>query len=127
MLTLVRRTENRRALYLCHCGTTSEKRMDHVSSGATTSCGCVGTKIRADGLRKTHGKSNSAEYRLFSTMVQRCEDVNHPSYARYGGRGIRVASEWRNDFQKFVADMGPKPSPNHSLERINNDGNYEPG
>lgn len=59
-------------------------------------------------------------------MRNRCRNPKYPMYHRYGGRGIVVCERW-NDFANFFADMGPRPSPSHTLERINNDGNYEPG
>ena len=66
-------------------------------------------------------------YKTWATMRERCYRKNRPNFANYGGRGIIVCERWRTSFAAFVADMGPKPSPEHSLDRINNDGNYEPG
>lgn len=60
-------------------------------------------------------------------MIKRCQNPNHHAYARYGGRGIQVCAEWRKDFAAFLRDVGHRPSPDLSLDRINNDGNYEPG
>ncbi len=68
------------------------------------------------------------EYNAWAGMIQRCFNENDPSYHRYGGRGITVAPTWRASFAAFLVDVGPKPSPEHSLDRYpNNDGNYEPG
>lgn len=64
---------------------------------------------------------------MWHSMRQRCENHGHKSYATYGGRGIRVCERWRESFEAFIADMGPRPSTRHSIDRINNDGNYEPG
>lgn len=61
------------------------------------------------------------------SMIRRCHDPEHPSYFDYGARGITVCDRWRESFVRFVVDMGPKPTPTHSLDRINNDGDYEPG
>ena len=63
----------------------------------------------------------------YRTMLQRCYNPNATGYERYGGRGIKVCKRWREDFRLFVEDMGPKPTPLHTVERVNNDGNYEPG
>ena len=60
-------------------------------------------------------------------MIQRCTNSNCTVYSRYGGRGIEVCKEWRNSFSLFIKDVGLKPSSDLTLERINNDGNYEPG
>lgn len=59
-------------------------------------------------------------------MIQRCYDSNFPYYYRYGGRGITVCEQWRSSIENFYADMGPKPTRDHSLDRIDNDGNYSP-
>jgi hypothetical protein len=60
-------------------------------------------------------------------MITRCENPNVHNYASYGGRGVRVCSAWRGDFAAFLAHVGRRPSPQHSIDRIDNDGNYEPG
>jgi len=60
-------------------------------------------------------------------MLKRCHNANRPDYARYGGRGIRVCDAWRTSFVTFLRDVGPKPGRAYTLERINNDGDYEPG
>lgn len=67
------------------------------------------------------------EHRAWSGMITRCTCQKYSLYHRYGGRGIRVCELWSRDFYEFLADMGLRPSPQHSLDRINNDGNYEPG
>lgn len=62
---------------------------------------------------------------VWSDMIQRCTNPNLKAYKHYGGRGITVCDRWRNSSSNFIADMGPRP-PNHSLDRIDNNGNYEP-
>jgi len=78
-----------------------------------------------------HGWSYTREYRNWNSMIQRCYNPKHPQYHDYGGRGIGTYYEWRNSFEKYItnviAEIGPKPSPEYSLDRINNNGNYEPG
>lgn len=76
-------------------------------------------------IRKRHGLWGASEYWSWAMMKQRCQNKNYTQYDRYGGRGIRVCNDWR-DFTKFYSDMGPKPSPEHSIDRIDNNGNYEP-
>lgn len=68
-----------------------------------------------------------AEYGIWAGIIKRCENRNNHAYPRYGGRGIGICAEWRHDFPAFLAHVGPRPSPVHSVDRINNDGNYEPG
>jgi len=70
---------------------------------------------------------SSAEYRCWSSLKSRCLNPKSSSFAYYGGRGISVCDRWRDSFEAFLADMGKKPSPRHSIDRIDNDGNYEPG
>lgn len=69
----------------------------------------------------------SPEYRSWSCMIQRCNNSNFPAFHRYGGRGIKVCDRWRGSYLAFLEDMGPRPSKNYTLERIDNDGDYEPG
>lgn len=71
--------------------------------------------------------SRSPEYRCWSNMIQRCYNKDHPEYLRYGDRGIRVCDSWKQSFAEFLSDMGNRPSNRHSLDRINNHGNYEKG
>jgi hypothetical protein len=78
----------------------------------------------------THGETlggrMSPEYCVWKAMLQRCRNPNNPRYASYGGRGIRVCVKWQNDFAAFLLDMGRRPTSRHSIERINNDGDYKP-
>lgn len=79
--------------------------------------------------RWAHGDSSpeTTEYRAWHSMISRCENPAVPKYKHYGARGIRVCDEWRKSYPAFLAHLGRKPSPDHSLDRIDNDGNYEPG
>lgn len=72
------------------------------------------------------GKKKSAELQAWSDMKGRCNNPTYKAYSRYGGRGIKVCEQWINSFETFIADVGLRPSPKHSLNRIDNDGNYEP-
>lgn len=73
-----------------------------------------------------HGMSRTITYTTWTAMLSRCYDQRNASYSHYGARGITVCQQW-HDFEKFHADMGPRPSKDHSIDRINSDGNYEPG
>ena len=75
---------------------------------------------------KTAG-SYSTEYAIWNGMRSRCGNPNNPTFQRYGARGIKVCPAWTEDFMNFLRDMGRRPSPDHTLDRIDNDGNYEPG
>src|SRR6266850_3206174 len=79
-------------------------------------------------MRKSkHGMARTPEYRAWVHMKYRCTNPNAQNYHRYGGRGIQVCEQWMSSFISFLADVGHRPIKNLTLERINNDGNYEPG
>jgi hypothetical protein len=76
----------------------------------------------------TRRMARSSEHYAWTNMVQRCTNPNRQDFTSYGGRGISVCDKWRDSFEAFFADMGERPSPQHSIDRFpNNDGNYEPG
>jgi len=85
----------------------------------------MATKIITHG-NQTHGMTSSPEHISWKGMKQRCLNKNNPAYNRYGGRGIKICNEWMHSFDSFYHDMGPKTK-NKSLDRIDNDGNYESG
>lgn len=105
----------------CSCGATVKTTTQRLKSGHTKSCGCL-SKDRAT----KHGMHNTSEYRIWQQAKERCHNPKKTSYARYGGRGIFMVPEWRADFQRFFRDMGPRPSTEHTLERVDNDGPYAP-
>ena len=77
-------------------------------------------------MTKTHGMSGTPEYYAWKDMKRRCLNPNHKAYSDYGGRGIGVCDRWKNSFENFFVDMGTKPSPKHSIDRIDNNGDYSP-
>jgi hypothetical protein len=85
-------------------------------------------EMRLRGAAKlTHGMRKRPEYRAWLNMKARCYDPKREDFRLYGARGIAVCDQWRNDFAAFYADLGARPSPEHSLDRIDGSGNYEPG
>jgi len=110
---------------LCVCGRTVIVDTSRLRGRVTQSCGCL-QRERARKYATRHGRSKTAEYRCWTSMIERCYQENRSDYCRYGGRGIVVCAKWRNSFSEFYDDMGPRPGPGYSIDRIDNDGNYEP-
>jgi hypothetical protein len=110
----------------CDCGVTVLACSGDLRKGRPRSCGCLITKPSTPPQTWSHfsGTIASPEYVSWQAMRARCADTNHP---RYGGRGISVYRAWIDNFDAFFEHVGPRPSPDHSLDRINNDGDYEPG
>jgi hypothetical protein len=78
-------------------------------------------------FNKKHGEAQKTkEYSAWSRLPGRCYNPKHKAYKNYGGRGITICDRWRYSYENFLADMGRAPSPKHSIDRIDNDGNYEP-
>ena len=109
----------------CDCGNTTVTAGPNIGK-TTFSCGCW-VRENNSNLNRTHGASKTSEFGIWQGIQQRCHNPNNPRYDRYGARGIVMCERWRCDFRNFLYDMGARPSPKHSVERINNDGNYEPG
>lgn len=105
----------------CECGITRRLVLSQLFEGRYKSCGAAGCKGR-------HRMSRSTEYTIWASMIDRCCNPRNQSYARYGGRGIKVDPRWRESFEAFYCNVGPRPSPEYSLDRFpDNNGNYEPG
>lgn len=119
--------KNERAFWFCscRCGGTATISSNNLLKGGTKSCGCRNREVK-----RKHGHSFvgaiSCEYTCWVHLKQRCENPRCASYPRYGGRGISICERWRNSFPNFLVDLGPKPSPRHSLDRKNVNGNYCP-
>lgn len=119
-------TKNRASYWICRCkcGTIRTHQRSALISNSTQSCGC----LRGEQLairNRTHGMRYTTEYNSWRGMKERCQNPNSTKYHLYGSRGITVCQRWQ-DFEAFFEDMGTKPTPSHTIERINNNGNYEP-
>jgi hypothetical protein len=112
-------------LFRCDCGQDIIIEKGHAASGHSKSCGCLNNEARAISNRK-HGMCYTPEYKAWSSLIFRTTSSNFKESDRYIGRGITVCDSWRNSFEQFYKDMGTRPSLKHSVDRINNDGNYEP-
>ena len=112
----------------CECGSEKILFLSHLKGGQLVSCGCFNRKrtIATNKARSTHGLTHSRAFRIWEGMKARCLNSRHTHFKSYGGRGITVCEEWMNSFQMFYQDMG-KPPDGTTLDRIDNDGNYEPG
>ena len=113
-------------LCACDCGDNTIIPSGSFRSGNTRSCGCLFSE-QARRQAVTHGMSRTGMYRRWCAMIKRCENPRDKAYKHYGARGIEVCKEWRESFEAFLEDVGECPQPGYSLDRINNDGNYEPG
>jgi hypothetical protein len=115
---------------VCDCGTRSVVNAHALRCGKTRSCGCLNREVVGAACKKrntTHGESKSSEHIAWLAMKERTCNPNFLQYHNYGGRGIRVCERWLNSYENFLADVGRKPTPKHSLDRIDSNGNYEPG
>ena len=112
----------------CDCGNQAIASGKAMKSGNTLSCGCL-RKETTVAKNYRHGQAKrgdqSPEYKAWCEIIRRTENPNCAGYANYGGRGIRMTEPWRSDYASFLADMRPRPSPRHSIDRIDNAGNYE--
>ena len=125
------RNHQRHWLCQCVCGNTSTPSTNALNKGNSESCGCL-QRDRTSEASIQHGefsqgnRTPSTEYGSWKNMMNRCSNPKSQDYHNYGGRGITVFERWKT-YKNFLLDMGRKPSPAHSIERIDNNGNYEPG
>lgn len=129
LLTVVSRVADGEYLCVCACGNKKTARWENLRRGFTKSCGCLRGPV-APSEKRSHSRPGVKQHPLYETwrtMIRRCTDPKNARYADYGARGIGVCESWRSDFWAFADYVGPKPSPAHTLDRIDNGGNYEPG
>ena len=106
----------------CDCGQTVVVRGYKLRQGAKKACG-----INGHHYRTAFVESTKSENRIWNGMLQRCYNPKSKAWSNYGGRGIKVCKRWKESFENFLNDMGPRPSPNHSIDRHPDmNGNYEP-
>ena len=117
----------KRTTYLCQCecGKEVEVSQNSLTGGNTKSCGCLFRDTLVE-RNKTHGCSDTKLFKLWAGMISRCEIPSATGYARYGARGITVCERWRKSFVDFALDVGPRPSPRYSLDRIDGSAGYNP-
>lgn len=121
-LTVIEK-QGRFALCRCECGTRKSVRIDHLKSGKTRSCGCLRSEVTSR-LKTKHGMYGTKEYRTWCYIKDRCKN---PSNQYYGGRGIGICQKWDESFEAFYDDVGPCPDENMTIDRIDVNGDYEPG
>lgn len=111
---------------VCDCGRECVVSGDNLRRGGTISCGCVRVW---HALRHGHAsnRTHSEDHRRWSGMIDRCHNPKNPSYRNYGARGISVCDRWRDSFEAYLSDVGSRPEQGLTLDRIDNNGNYEPG
>lgn len=109
----------------CDCGNSVQVLGVSLTSGNSGSCGCV-KRQRLVTRNTTHNLSRSFEYNVWAKIIERCTRATAENFPWYGGRGISVCDRWRT-FELFIADMGAAPGKGFEIDRIDNDGNYEPG
>src|SRR3990167_106621 len=118
---------NRDAWWICECACGTRKKYPaYVLIGnATQSCGCLLKEV-LEKRNTIHGRAKTPEHNAWCRMNRRCYDHNCKDFKNYGARGIDVCESWRFSFSNFFADMGERPSPKHSIERLDNDLGYSP-
>jgi hypothetical protein len=120
-------------LCLCDCGVSKEAELSNLRSGSAKSCGChrrrkpLLVEVKKSEKPSEPNLKSLPEYVVWKGIKRRCFNGKHREYANYGGRGIVVCDRWKTSFKAFYEDMGQRPSSEHQIERIDNNGNYEPG
>lgn len=102
---------------VCKCGTKKDILLCSLKSGSSQSCGCV---------KREKAYCNDREFHIWQSMIYRCTKKTSVPYPHYGGRGITVCERWKESYHAFLQDMGKRPTSRHTLDRIDNNGNYEP-
>jgi hypothetical protein len=117
--------QRRLLLCKCNCGMVFRAQTSLLNRGKVKSCGCLRARGNHTSHGDTRGRDYTAEYRTWCAMIQRCTNPRNNRFVYYGARGIKVCDRWR-DYAAFLADMGRKPSPAHTIDRLDVNGNYKP-
>ena len=120
-------SKHQKSLFRCRCDCGNETIVvgGNLTSGGTKSCGCWKPEaVRI--ARTTHGLSSHSAYKRYGNMIARCENPENDEYHNYGARGIKVCARWKDSIKSFIDDMGVPPSDSHTIDRIDNDGDYTP-
>jgi hypothetical protein len=113
------------SLFRCKCGKEVKVSNNNVQRGNTRSCGCY-KRETTHNLLTTHGLTDTKVYRAWCSIKRRCTYTKDIQYNSYGGRGIKVCDRWLSSFCNFYSDMGDPPTAQHTIDRIDNNGDYEP-
>lgn len=128
-LTVIEKVEDKKQKHSlwrcsCVCGKNTMCRKSQLATGVKKSCGCKANELIAQS-RRTHGKSDSQEWKSWRAIRQRCLNANSKDYARYGGKGITLCDRWMA-FENFYEDMGDAPGPEYTVDRIDGTKGYSP-
>ncbi len=110
----------------CTCGTRRAVPVPGLRKGTSTSCGCA-VREKTSARMRTHGMKGTHTFTTWCLMRYRCTRPTMTHYENYGGRGIKVCDRWLHSFENFLEDVGERPSTKHTIDRIDSNGNYEPG
>jgi len=110
----------------CDCGTIKEVQAGNLKSGETKACGCLINPTGENSRLYKHGHSRSPEYDAWHNIKARCYNKDNIAFANYGGRGITMCDRWLESLNSFINDVGKRPSPKHSIDRVDTNRNYEP-
>ena len=130
----VKRYKNKTARKMkcrCECGKEKDVFLTHLRSRKTVSCGCISIQLATErivAIGTKHGLYHHPLYGTHNSMKNRCSNPNNKKWKHYGGRGIKVCDRWLGEdgFKNFIKDMGNKPTPKHTLDRIDNQKGYSP-